>query len=273
MESDSADYTGVSGVADALQGKLLSTDGKAALVNFLTGPFGLWSALDPTVGPEDVVPSTTLGIASALPFTAPQQSPAAVPPALAPPVPPVGPSAWPPISAAELPGSVVAFNLPSLEIGDSMVAPLPPPPWNSPSRPVVTSYGYDLGSYAAASLLNPFALTNSVAAFLERTLTGAVVPVNDDGTVGCRNGQSECTVNGGIISQKTIDGITYIKFTTANGRVVEATVETRDGVTYVTYDRSGSLPLVRPLRDYGGLLGNELADLLEPALTALVYWG
>lgn len=275
MDTDAEDYTGVGGVADALQGKLLPADGKAALVNFLTGPFGLWNALDPTVRPEEVVPSTTLGVASSLPFTAPLPSPPAeAAPAPAPPIPPVGPSAWPAVPAAALPGAVVAFNLPSLEIGDSIVVPPITPPWNSAGRPVIASYGYDLGSYAAASLLNPFALTNSVAAYLERALTGTFVPVNPDGSVGCRNGQSTCSVKGGVISQYVDDnGVLHITFTNANGGTVKATVETRDGTTYVTYDRSGSLPLVRPLRDYGGLLGNELADLLEPALTALVYWG
>jgi hypothetical protein len=260
------------GVTDALQGKLLPADGKSAFVNFLTGPFGLWNALDGTADPELVVPSTALGVASSMPFTAPTPLPAApseVPAAVVPTILPPGTVPAPAVTAP-----VFNFDLPSLQIGDTTLVPTLPSNWNVPGRPVVTSYEYNLGSYAAASLLNPFAITNSVAAYLERTLTGAVVPVNPDGTVGCPKGLSTCDVGGGVISQTTDEnGVTHIKFTTSTGRVVEATVETRDGVTYVTYKGSGALPLVRPLRDYGGLLGNELADLLEPALTALVYWG
>lgn len=271
MDDKTSEGTGVSGVADALQGKLLPADGKSAFVNFLTGPFGLWNALDEAADPELVVPSTALGVASSMPFTAPPPkpaSPAEVPAAIAPTLVPGA------VPLPTLPGPVFDFDLPTLQIGDTVINPPQPSNWNIPGRPVVTSYEYNLGSYAAASLLNPFTLTNSVAAYLERTLTGAVVPVNPDGSVGCGKGLDTCNVGGGVISQTTdANGVTHIKFTTATGKVVEATVETRDGVTYVTYKDNGSLPLVRPLRDYGGLLGNELADILEPALTALVYWG
>lgn len=267
MDGDTADYTGL---ADTISGKLLPADGKAVVLNFLTGPFGIWNALEDQVNPEDVVPSTTLGVASSLPFMTPPLPAGVVPPALAPAV--VGPPLVPATVPAPLP--VVPVDVPSLDTGDPMLVKPPTEPTVPTIRPVVTSFEYDLGSYATATLINPFAWTNAVAAYLERTLTGAVVPVNPDGSVGCDDGASECDVAGGVISQFTDEnGVKHITFTTDNGTVVEATVETRDGVTYVTYENDGSLPLVRPLRDYGGLLGNELADVLEPALTALVYWG
>ncbi|CAN5540771.1 hypothetical protein BH10ACT9_BH10ACT9_50820 [soil metagenome] len=266
MDGDTADYTGL---ADTISGKLLPADGKAVVLNFLTGPFGIWNALEGDENHEDVVPSTALGIASSLPFMAPPVPAGALPPAMLPAV--VGPP-LPTTVPAPLP--VYNVDVPTMEIGDPTPVKPPVEPTVPPIQPVVTSFGYDLGSYATATLINPFAWTNAVAAYLERTLTGAVVPVNPDGSVGCGDDASECHVPGGVISQFTDeDGVKHVTFTTDQGKVVEATVETRNGVTYVTYDDDGALPLVRPLRDYGGLLGNELADVLEPALTALVYWG
>ncbi|MET0897224.1 MAG: PE-PPE domain-containing protein [Mycobacterium sp.] len=45
----------------------------------------------------------------------------------------------------------------------------------------------------------------------------------------------------------------------------------RDGVTtvYVTFETDG-LPMLKPIRDFGGDLGNAFADVVEPALTVLV---
>jgi hypothetical protein len=46
---------------------------------------------------------------------------------------------------------------------------------------------------------------------------------------------------------------------------------TPDGVTtvYVTYEAKG-LPMLQPIRDFGGDLGNAFADIVEPVLTVLV---
>ncbi|MGB3485579.1 MAG: hypothetical protein WBB07_25605 [Mycobacterium sp.] len=263
MNDGSGDSDGVSGIADAIQGRLLPSDGRTVIVNFLTGPFGLWNPLDQSDTGDSTVPSTTIGVASALPFLS-QQGLAALPPTG-----PLAPGQLPNFPQPEVPGQVVAFDAPSLQIGEAIVTSPPMGPFPM-SSDVVTSYGYDLSSYATVSALNPFALTNSVAAYLNGALSP--VEVNAKGEVVCRHALS-CNVDDLNIVRVPIDGGYIITFTHPDGTKITATVVTRDGVTYVTYENNGPLPLVRPLRDYGGLLGNELADFLEPALTALVYWG
>jgi hypothetical protein len=264
MDGDSGDIDGVGGIADAIQNKLLPSDGRDVVVNFLTGPFGIWNSLD-SERPEDMIPSTTMGVASSMPFLN-QQGWNVAPPAL----PPLAPGVAPVIPPGEVaPGTVLPFDLPSLQIGDAVVTTPPAGPF-VPPRDVVTSYSYDLLHYAPVSLLNPVALTNSVAAYLNGALSP--VKVNPDGSVTCYFGVS-CSADDLELTTERIDGVLYVTFKNPDGTLVRAKIETRNGVTYVTYDDDGSLPLVRPLRDYFGLFGNELADVLEPALTALVYWG
>lgn len=265
MDDGSGEIDGVGGIADAIQQRLLPSDSRGVMVNFLTGPFGIWSALDES-GPDGMVPSTALGVTSTMPFI--NQQGWNLPPQLLPPLAPTGPATVPDIPP---PGSpVVSFDLPSLQVGEAVVTPpAPDVPVAGPTQgDVVTSFGYDFNSYAAVSLLNPLALTNSVAAYLTRALSP--VQVNADGSVTCRLNMS---CDGLDVTTERIDGVLYVTFKNPDGTLVKAKVETRNGVTYVTYEDDGPLPLVRPLRDYFGLFGNELADVLEPALTALVYWG
>ena len=267
MEGDSADSAG--GVADAIQGNLLPGNSKTVIVNFLTGPFGIWNALDETEDPQDLVPSTTLGAANGMPFIGPQQVPGQIPPAgptqTQPPLWPLEPILSPILSP------VIGLDPPDLDVNGLNPMPLP----GFDDGPVVTSYEYDFNAYAPASLLNPFALTNSFAAYLDRALDldRPVVPLDPDGVPTVCEGSATCTIDGRQVIKKTENGVTTITFINPDGTSIVARIETRDGRTYVTYDDDGPLPLVRPLRDYGGLLGNELADIIEPALTALVYWG
>lgn len=264
MDGGSGEIDSVGGIADAIQQRLLPSDSRAVIVNFLTGPFGIWNALDQS-GPDGTVPSTTLGVTSTMPFL--NQQGWNVNPQLLPPLAPTGPATVPgPLP----PGSpVVSFDVHSMQIGEAIVTATPTVPVTGPSQgDVVTSFGYDFNTYAAVSLLNPLALSNSVAAYLNRALSP--VQVNADGTVTCRLNMS---CKGLDVTTERIDGILYVTFKNPDGTLVKAKVETRDGVTYVTYEDDGALPLVRPLRDYFGLFGNELADVIEPALTALVYWG
>lgn len=264
MDGGSSDSDGVGGIADAIQGKLLPSDGRAVMINFLTGPFGMWNALDEPDGSYGTVPSTTLGVAG-LPFLN-QQGWTVTPPAL----PPLAPGLPPAVQPTQvLPAPVVSFDLPSLQIGESIVTPPPPQQQPIPAPgpgDVVTSYKFGLGAYAPVTLLNPITLTNTVAEYLNRALSP--VRVNPDGTVTCR---LSCEDLG--VTKERIGDVLYVTFKNPDGTLVKAKVETRNGVTYVTYDDEGALPLVRPLRDYFGLFGNELADIIEPALTALVYWG
>ncbi|WP_199253982.1 ICP22 family protein [Mycolicibacterium mengxianglii] len=266
MDGRSGDDTGVSGVAAAIQDRLLPSNGRGVIVNFLTGPFGIWNSIGDSENPGSTVPSTTLGVASGLPFLGQQGLSLDAPQLpLLPAVPPAVPG------AAVPPWPVVSFDVPSLQIGNAIVTPPPPVGPSLPPDGVVTDYGYSLSEYTGVAALNPFAVTNSVAAYLNRALSP--VQVSPDGSLVCRD-NAPCNVDELEIERyKDADGVLHITFRNPDGSVVKATIKTRDGVTYVTYDDAGPLPLVRPLRDYGGLLGNELADVLEPALTALVYWG
>ncbi len=266
MDGGSGEIDGVGGIADAIQQRLLPSDSRGVMVNFLTGPFGVWSALDES-GPDGMVPSTALGVTSTMPLI--NQQGWNLPPQLLPPLAPTGPATVPDLPAPAS-SPVVSFDLPSLQVGEAVVTPRAPDvPVTGPAPgDVVTRVGYDFTSYAAVSLLNPLALSNSVAAYLTRALSP--VQVNADGSVTCRLSMS---CEGLDVTTERIDGVLYVTFKNPDGSLVKAKVETRNGVTYVTYEDDGPLPLVRPLRDYFGLLGNELADALEPALTALVYWG
>lgn len=262
MDGGSGDIDGVGGIADAIQGKLLPSDGRGVMINFLTGPFGMWNALDEPAGSYGTVPSTALGSATSMPFLN-QQGWSVTPPTLPPLAPALAPAAVP--VAPVPPAPVIPFDVPSLQIGESIVTPPQPVPSPGPGD-VVTSYKFGLGAYAPVTLLNPITLTNTVAEYLNRALSP--VRVNPDGTVTCRVSCDDL----GVTTERVGD-VLYVTFKNPDGTLVKAKVETRNGVTYVTYDDEGALPLVRPLRDYFGLFGNELADIIEPALTALVYWG
>lgn len=125
--------------------------------------------------------------------------------------------------------------------------------------PVVsTAYEYDVNSNAPKYVLNAFAVANTLIAYFQRRLTQATLelPVNDDGSPACPGGASSCTVT---VADGTADGIV-------------AHVTKVGSVTYVTYEPTDGLPLVAPLRLLGAP-GNLLADVLEPAMTALVNWG
>jgi hypothetical protein len=136
--------------------------------------------------------------------------------------------------------------------------PTQPTPTDTGVPVVSIAYEYDVNSNAPQYVLNPFAVANTLAAYFQRRLTqqNLELPVNDDGTPSCLGGASSCTVT---VADGTADGI--VAHLTRVG-----------SVTFVTYETTDGLPLVAPLRWFGPA-GNRLADVLEPALTALVNWG
>jgi hypothetical protein len=136
--------------------------------------------------------------------------------------------------------------------------PTQPTPTDTGVPIVSIAYEYDVNSNAPQYVLNPFAVANTLAAYFQRRLTqqNLELPVNDDGTPNCPGGASSCTVT---VADGTADGIV-------------AHLVRVGSVTYVTYETTDGLPLVAPLRWFGPA-GNLLADVLEPALTALVNWG
>jgi hypothetical protein len=131
--------------------------------------------------------------------------------------------------------------------------PTEPTPTDTGVPAISTAYVYDVNSNAPAYVFNAFSQANSYLAWFQRRVApdSLELPVNDDGTPQCPGGVASCTT------------------TTTDGTVVH--LKQIGDVTYVTYEPDG-LPLVAPLRAVGAP-GNTLADVVEPALTALVNWG
>ncbi|WP_231737696.1 PE-PPE domain-containing protein [Mycobacterium sp. IS-1742] len=115
------------------------------------------------------------------------------------------------------------------------------------------AYEYNINSSAPVDPLNPFALGNSLVAYLYGY--GA---------------QQTAEVPDAIMTEaKTPDGPHYHYVLNSDGEIVSQTPV--DGTTtYVTFESDG-LPLVRPLRLLPG--GDIVADALEPTLTELVNAG
>ena len=117
------------------------------------------------------------------------------------------------------------------------------------------AYQYNINSDAPVDPLNPFALGNSLAAYVYGYggQSSAVIP--DEAVTNAKD-QSEdaqhyhyiVDENGGVIDRIPVDG----------------------NITYVTV-KSTNLPLTRPLRLLPG--GDILADALDPTLTELVNAG
>ena len=124
-------------------------------------------------------------------------------------------------------------------------------------------YEYNINGNAAVDPLNPFALGNSLAAYIygygaESTALDITQKQNGDVVLHQADGP-DVTLQ---------PGTHYI---VEDGNIVdELPAGTQDSTIYVTVD-SGDLPLTRPLRLFPG--GDILADALDPTLTALVDAG
>ena len=124
-------------------------------------------------------------------------------------------------------------------------------------------YEYNINGNAAVDPVNPFALGNSLAAYIygygaESTALDITQKQNGDVVLHQADGP-DVTLQ---------PGTHYI---VEDGNIVdELPAGTQDSTIYVTVD-SGDLPLTRPLRLFPG--GDILADALDPTLTALVDAG
>ena len=154
------------------------------------------------------------------------------------------------------------------------VNPVPTP--TDPGVPVVNVVQeYDINSNIPAYILNGPAMANSLASYLGNRLNQEqrVLPVDENGEwlvpeTGC---EVTCTVGSGDDAiEFTNLGDGRYRFETVNGG--SGYIEEHGTTTYVSYEADG-LPLVEPLRAYGGTLGNSIADAVEDPLTDIVNYG
>ena len=225
------------GVEDFYGGKYIPPDGDIVFVNFFSGPAGIAQALHDNSGEDNVVLASGWGASNANQVLYKNPSD-----------PDVANALWVLDNNLNIPNGGFATRYP-LFSRLVFIDPTPTPtPIDGPIT-IVTRYEYDINSDAPAFVWNPVTMANSLVAYLYRHLNQAdlELPVDADGNPTC---SSPCTL--------------------ADGTVVHITRV--NNVTYVTYD-TAQLPLLRPLRDFVPVLGNPLADVLEPVVTAVVNYG
>lgn len=145
------------------------------------------------------------------------------------------------------------------------VNPIPTP--TDPGVAVLdVGYEYDINGNTPAYVLNPVAMANSLAGYLDNRLNQKSVdlPVNDDGSLDLSDAECDTTCHESIDAGK--DTAVYLD----SGETV--VIKRVDNTTYISY-RTEGLPLLQPLRTYGGDVGNKVADVTEPALKAAVDYG
>jgi hypothetical protein len=139
-------------------------------------------------------------------------------------------------------------------------------PWPTPTDEGVdivdVGYEYAWNSSAPAYVTNVVALLNSIIAYAYRYKSQAFtgLPVDPD------HPDAIDPVTGEPVLEK---GYHYI--VEVDGTVTKVPLDSRGNTNtaYVTY-RADGLPMLQPLRDFGGHPGNALADLLQPALKVIV---
>lgn len=255
IEGSSTNPTGA-GIADFYGGKFATGSREVVQVNFFTGPFGVYDALKNPTDEDDednVVMSSGWGAANVSLL----------------------------LSYLEATGDPVAAN--AVYVLDNNVArpnggfgtrypvfaligvnPLPTP--TSPGAKVIdVGYEYDINGNTPAYVLNPFAMANSLAAYFGNRLDQEAVdlPVDANGNLDL----SEATCEG-LCPEKLEEGQPITAVIDGETVVIEQVGDT----TYISY-RSDGLPLLQPLRTYGGEAGNKVADAIEDPLTDVVNYG
>lgn len=143
-------------------------------------------------------------------------------------------------------------------------------PVPAPSDPGVNvldiGYEYDINGDTPAYVLNPVAMANSLATYFDNRLnqSSTELPVHTDGSLDLSADECDNACRDDIAAGKE----TTVQLDSGQTVVVKHVGDT----TYVSYRREG-LPLVQPLRTYGGEVGNRIADVTEPALKAAVDYG
>jgi hypothetical protein len=148
------------------------------------------------------------------------------------------------------------------------VNPIPSPTETDALGLVDVGYEYDYNSNAPADVLNPVAAVNSLVAYLYRHLNqnDLDLPVNLDGSpsVSCGSANTCGITDNGVVLECPDAQCGAVP----EGDRVAAYVTQRGQTTYVTYTSDG-LPLANLIR-LVPLIGNVIADLTEPLLTAIV---
>jgi hypothetical protein len=127
-----------------------------------------------------------------------------------------------------------------------------PTPSNTTAPIVDTAYEYNINSDAPTYPINVLADANSLVAYAYGYGAEATAPMPDEALLPVTPGDQHyhyVVAPDGTFEKTAVDG----------------------NITYVTF-KSGGLPLVRPLRSVP-VVGNAVADVVEPPLTVLVNAG
>ncbi|OBF50604.1 PE-PPE domain-containing protein [Mycolicibacterium monacense] len=251
-EGSSTNPTGV-GIEDFYRGKFAQDD--QVTVNFFTGPFGVYDALASRTDDANIVMSSGWGAANVsllltyLDATGGDD--------------PVATNAVYVLdNSVARPNGGFGTRYPVFAVIG--VNPLPTP--TSPGAQVIdVGYEYDINGNTPAYVLNPFAMANSLATYFDNRLNQNEVnlPVDPEGDLDLSGAQ--CA--GGCPTELT-DGQQITAEIDGKTVVIKKVGQT----TYISYRRDG-LPLLQPLRTYGGEAGNRFADAIEDPLTDIVNYG
>ncbi|MGK2880249.1 MAG: PE-PPE domain-containing protein [Mycobacterium sp.] len=217
-------------------------------VNFFTGPFGVYDALQgPQDDERDVVLSSGWGAANVSLLLTFMDLTNATDPALTEPL-------YVLDNNVARPNGGFGTRYPIF--GVIGVNPIPSP--TSPGAQVIdVGYEYDINGNTPAYVLNVVSMANSLATYFDNRLNqnDVVLPVDPE--------TGECTV-----CEEDWDGAQFE--TVVDGRTV--VIKRVGETTYISY-RTEGLPLLEPLRQFGGEAGIRIAYVIEPALTAVVNYG
>ncbi|TFV61102.1 PE-PPE domain-containing protein [Mycobacterium sp. PS03-16] len=255
VEGSSTNPTGA-GVEDFYRGKF-AAGRDVVTVNFLTGPFGVYDALAANGAADDnVVLSSGWGAANVSLLLSYLEATGGDDPVAT--------------DAVYVLDNNVArpnggFGTRYPVFGLIGVNPVPTP--TAPGGQVVdVGYEYDINGNTPAYVLNVVAMANSLATYFDNRLNQNDIdlPLDADGNLELTD--AEC----GTACQVSIDSGEDTTVILESGKVV--VIKHVGETTYISYRRDG-LPLLQPLRTYGGEVGNRFADAIEDPLTAIVNYG
>lgn len=256
IEGSSTNPTGA-GITDFYGGLFTPLDpNDVVTVNFFTGPFGVYDALHnppATDDDRDVVLSSGWGAANVSLLLTYMALTNSDDPALTEPL-------YILDNNVARPNGGFGTRYPIFAVIG--VNPIPSP--TDPGAQVIdVGYEYDINGNTPAYVLNVVSMANSLATYFDNRLNQneVVLPVDEDGNLDTTN-CAECPTS--------LDDGEQVEVVMDDGKTV--VLKRVGNTTYISY-RTEGLPLLQPLRLYGGELGNQFADVVEPALTAVVNYG
>jgi PE-PPE domain len=227
-------------------------------VNFFTGPFGINQALQAHAGEDNAVLSSGWGAANAsllLMALQAQKDPV------------LSKTVFILDNNVSRPDGGFGTRYPWFALIG--VNPIPSPTDTDALGVVDVGYEYDYNSNAPADVLNPVAAVNSLVAYLYRHLNQNQLDLPVDPDTGSPSVSCGSANTCGITdSGKVLECPDAQCGAVPEGDRVAAYVTQRGKTTYVTYTSNG-LPLTNLIRVVP-VVGNVIADLTEPVLTAIV---